>query len=213
MPNILDALNQVSSVDELKSAYEIDHPTVEAQVTVEPDEANGIVVQGVFLDRKSRVQVGWFKRRITISGNGRFIIEHRYITVDAKYERHGVSRDHYTRAIRYYHNVLNAAYVTMSATYDGPYVWGDFGFEFTAKDWAILLNRFEDIYRSIYNAAPESFPESATELAHARGPDEIEVGIEAIRAVHHSKPELKMFLDLSDGDALQFLREERILEP
>lgn len=211
VPSILRALRGVTTLDEVKTAFQTDHVRVRADVNVAPDAYNRILeIDGEFRDRADGKYAGKFGRRIELV-NRRFRIYHGIIELEEEYQDDGIAWEHYCRAIRYYFSVLHAEMVYMDADFDGPYAWGDFGFEFTGEDWEVMLNRLEAIYRHRYGEPPSYYPETATELKHTEGPDGFEAGKEAIASIHEARGSLRMTLDFNDNRTIQFLRDEGIL--
>lgn len=209
--SILKALKGVATLDEVRVAYETDHLRVRAEVKVAPDAHNRILeIEGAFVDRADGKYAGKFGRRIELV-NGRFWIYHGIIELEEDYQNDGIAWEHYLRALRFYYSVLHAEKVYMDADFDGPYAWGDFGFEFTDEDWDLMLRRLEAVYRNRYGEPPSYYPESATELKHFLGPDGFEAGKEAITSVHEARASLRMTLEFNDNRTIQFLMSEGIL--
>lgn len=213
MPDIVEALGRVSSLEELRSAFEIEHPLVTAKVDVVPRvDGKSILIEGDFIAREDSAVVGRFVRVLEAPGDW-FRVYHRWINVRDDFSGNKIAWTHYSRAFRYYDGILGVKYVYMDATYDGPYAWGDLGFDFVTRDWKVLMQRLHDIYPAMCDGQPLPFePATATGLKHLVGPNGERVGWETIRSLHEARGEMRMILLFSYEPTRKFLVEEGILE-
>ncbi len=209
--SITKALKGVATFEQIAAKYETDHELVFSTVEAKADGSNSSLnIVGQFLDRRSGRYVGKFVRKLQYANNA-FAVHHGILEIEISYWRRGIAKGHYRRAFSLYRDILNVTRVTMDAKFMGPYVWGDFGFEFSPEDWDLMMRRFDQIHQTHCGAAAAYYRETATGLRHYRAEDGFAIGEEAIRAVHAARGTLKMVLNFNDSRSTQVLIDKGIL--
>jgi len=193
-----------TSIAQIEAAYSLEYPTDygDYHSAVELDVRKQVIKVGGTLYCNDN-EVGDFERTLKYQ-DGRGLAYHDVLQIQESHREHGLAREHYTRAIRFY-DTTPIRRVELVAYGDGPWIWPQFGFDLASRHHKQRLRRLA-LERGFSNV-PEVPDLYAADIATAA-----ERGIESLKALAGlEQGGLTMYLDLDDENHRRFLIARGIL--